>query len=71
MDEEQYQEFRDAFNIFDVDHSGTISVSELRKVLRAMGKEMSNEQVLEMMREVDKDGNNEIDFIEFVNLMQR
>ena len=71
MDEEQYNEFRDAFNIFDVDHSGTISVSELRKVLRAMGRDVSEQQVKDMMNEVDKDGNNEIDFIEFVNLMQR
>lgn len=53
-----------AFNAFDTDKSGTITVEEVRKVL---GGGVSGGDTIfeEIIKEVDMDGDNEIDINEF------
>ena len=41
LDEEQVNECRAAFNLFDKDQDGTISVQELGIVIRSLGKNVS------------------------------
>ena len=36
-DEEQMEELREAFNLFDADHSGVIDARELKAAIRALG----------------------------------
>merc|ERR1712137_518746 len=60
------QEMREAFAIFDKDGSGTITADELRQVMMNMGEKLSKEEVDDMIREADADGNGEIDYEEFV-----
>lgn len=68
---EQIEEFRDAFNLFDTDHSGSISATELSTVMKSLGLTPNETDVLDLMNEIDQDGNNEIDFDEFLSLMAR
>ncbi|CCK71480.1 uncharacterized protein KNAG_0H00640 [Huiozyma naganishii CBS 8797] len=68
---EQIQEFRDAFDLFDKDKSGSISASELTTVMKSLGLTPSEDEVRDLMNEIDQDGNNEIDFDEFLSLMAR
>jgi calmodulin len=51
------------------DGSGTIDSSELGAALRAMGQELTDEDVAKMLAEADDDGGGEIDFNEFCALM--
>ncbi|XP_049936181.1 uncharacterized protein LOC116262884 [Nymphaea colorata] len=62
----------DAFNVFDTDRDGKISVYELRRVFVALGDEdCTLEDCLRMIRGVDKDGDGYVDFEEFVTMMTR
>ncbi|KAI7726127.1 hypothetical protein M8C21_031007, partial [Ambrosia artemisiifolia] len=63
------QELQEAFDMFDADSNGTIDAKELRNATRALGFEMTKEQIDEMMAEVDRNGSGAIDFDEFVYMM--
>ncbi|KAF3904211.1 Calmodulin [Orbilia brochopaga] len=63
-------ELRDAFNVFDKDKTGTIDAAELRLVMKALGEDLTDDQIEEMIREADKDGNGTIDFEEFKAIMK-
>lgn len=63
------QEIKEAFELFDTDGSGTIDAKELNVAMRALGFEMTEEQINNMIADVDKDGSGAIDFDEFVYMM--
>ncbi|XP_051127407.1 caltractin-like [Andrographis paniculata] len=63
------QEIKEAFELFDTDQSGTIDAKELNVAMRALGFEMSEEEITQMIAEVDKDGSGSIDFEEFCHMM--
>jgi len=67
--EEQIAEFKEAFSLFDRDRDGTIDNEELGTVLRSLGNQPTDEEVEDMIREADKDGNGTIDFAEFIEMM--
>eukprot|EP00299_Pterocystis_sp_00344_P007562 c2504_g1_i1.p1 GENE.c2504_g1_i1~~c2504_g1_i1.p1 ORF type:complete len:150 (+),score=48.01 c2504_g1_i1:41-490(+) len=68
---DQIREFREAFEMFDKDGSGTIDARELATVLRSLGQNPTNEQLREMISIVDSDHSGTIDFGEFLNMMAR
>jgi calmodulin len=49
-------ELRDAFNLFDRDQSGSISLSELKQVLIALNFKPTDSLVRKVMKEMDADG---------------
>eukprot|EP01066_Platyproteum_vivax_P008990 Platyproteum_vivax@DN390_c0_g1_i1.p1 len=69
LTEEQKQEIKEAFNLFDADGNGTISTKELKVAMRALGFEPKKEEIKKMISEVDKDGNEMIQYSEFLELM--
>merc|ERR1719162_2044338 len=69
LSEEQIDEIREAFNLFDGDQSGAIDVRELKAAMRALGFEVKNEELKKMVADVDGDGNGTIEFGEFLEMM--
>merc|ERR1712224_914810 len=69
LTEEQMDEIREAFNLFDGDQSGAIDVRELKAAMRALGFEVKNEELKKMVSDVDNDGNGTIEFAEFLEMM--
>ena len=69
LTEEQKQEFKDVFSLFDKDGDGTVSTKELGMVMRALGQNPTDAEIAEMIKEVDVDGNGEVVFDEFCGLM--
>lgn len=60
------QKLKKAFQLFDLDNSGSISSTELKNTLgNLIGKKMSDQVWIEMIKEVDLDGSGEIEFEEF------
>ncbi|XP_069884760.1 centrin-1 [Dipodomys merriami] len=69
LTEDQKQEVREAFDLFDADGSGTIDVKELKVAMRALGFEPRKEEMKKMISEVDKEGTGKISFNDFLAVM--
>merc|ERR1712178_662091 len=69
LSEEQKQELREAFDLFDTDGSGAVDFSELHTAMKALGFEPKKEEINKMVKEMDKDGDATVDFEEFCIMM--
>lgn len=69
LTEDQIEEFKEAFALFDKDGDGTITADELGVVMRSLGRNPTREELEAMIAEVDDDGSGEIEFPEFLRLM--
>ncbi|XP_051877561.1 centrin-2 isoform X1 [Pristis pectinata] len=67
--EDQKQEIREAFDLFDTDGTGSIDVKELKVAMRALGFEPKKEEIKKMIAEIDKEGTGKIDFNEFLSVI--
>ena len=56
------EEIREAFRVFDKDGNGFISASELRHVMTNLGEKLTDEEVDEMIREADIDGDGQVNY---------
>jgi calcium-dependent protein kinase len=63
----QEDKLRDAFKLFDEDKSGKISKSEISKVLKF---KKSGAEMTKLFEKYDLNGDGEIDFDEFLNMMK-
>lgn len=69
LTEEQRQEIKEAFDLFDTDSSGVIDAKELKVAMRALGFEPKKEEVRRILQEIDKNGEGVIRFEEFMDIM--
>ena len=53
------------------DGSGEICTKELLAVMRALGQNPTEDELLNLVMEIDTDGNGVIDFDEFVAMMKK
>ncbi|PSR92769.1 Calmodulin-like protein [Actinidia chinensis var. chinensis] len=63
------EELKEAFKVFDKDQNGYISATELRQVMINLGEKLSDEEVDQMIKEADLDGDGQVNFDEFVKMM--
>lgn len=72
LTEEDMEELREAFNLFDTDGSGSIDVRELKAAMRALGFAVKKAEIRAMLEEngvrLDETGGT-IDFSSFVEIM--
>jgi calcium-dependent protein kinase len=59
-----------AFRVFDLNDDGAISPEELKAVLSSQGSSICNKNIEEIMEEVDTNKDGQIDFPEFMNMLQ-
>ena len=69
LTEEQKQEIKEAFDLFDTDGSGNIDQKELKVAMRALGFEPKREEVRRMIAESNRDGSGTISFETFQEVM--
>ncbi|RLN73970.1 hypothetical protein BBJ28_00006646 [Nothophytophthora sp. Chile5] len=62
---------REQFAHYDADSSGSISATELHKLFSSLGEPLTLSNVRELIQEVDADGNGEVDFDEFLQLLRK
>ena len=69
----QKEEIKKAFDFFDITGSGTIEAKNLKVVLRALGFDPSNEEIVKLIKDLGRsDGKidtQKIDFQEFLEIM--
>ena len=66
LTEEEIDEIKEAFNMFDTQGSGTIDPKELKAAMNSLGFEKKSPIVYEMICELDEYGS-DIDFQEFLD----
>ena len=59
-----------AFEIFDKNHDGTISINEFKHILMDLGQKFSEDEVNEIITEIDLDNNGKINYRDFVEFWQ-
>ena len=67
--EEQKQEIKEAFDLFDSESSGAIDAKELKVAMRALGFEPKKEEIRKILSEVDKSGEGIIRYDDFLDIM--
>ena len=55
------QEMLQAFKVFDMNNSGTISATEIHRVIGSIGQKVSDEELQCIIQEVDKNEDGTID----------
>lgn len=65
------EEMLKAFRLFDDDESGKISFKNLKRVAKELGENMTDDEILEMIEEADRDGDGEIGEEEFMRIMRK
>ena len=68
-DTEAAEGTRDAFEFFDKNVNGSIDRAELRRIMRILGEKIIDEEVEEIFNEADLDGDGNIDYEEFSEMM--
>ena len=64
-------EIRRAFTLFDDDHSGKISLRNMKRVARELGEHLSEDELQAMIDEFDRDNDGEISAEEFMYIMKQ
>lgn len=71
LTDQQINTFREIFDEFDADSSGTISITELDAVMQRTGLEPPMDIVYAILESIDMDKSGDIDFDEFCSLLTR
>ncbi|KAJ8775714.1 hypothetical protein J1605_016262 [Eschrichtius robustus] len=65
LSEEQKQEIKDAFELFDTDKDEAIDYHELKVAMRALGFDVKKADVLKILKDYDREGTGKITFEDF------
>ena len=68
-DNDSEEELIEAFKVFDRDGNGLISNVELQHVMASLGENVTMDEVDEMIKEADLDGDEYINYEEFVKMI--
>ncbi|OMJ95961.1 hypothetical protein SteCoe_517 [Stentor coeruleus] len=69
LDEELLAEIKEAFNIFDTEHTGSIDARELKAAMRALGFDVKKQEIRKIMQDLDKSVNEKVNYNEFLSIM--
>lgn len=70
LSDEQKQEIKEAFELFDTDKDGCVDYHELKVAMRALGFDMKKAEVLKILRDHDKTGHGLMDFEDFAKISE-
>ena len=62
------EEMKDAFKVFDKDGNKVLTAHEMRQIFMGM-KEVAENEIELMIKEADLDGDGQIDYEEFLRMM--
>lgn len=71
QDRDPREEIEKAFMRFDDDNTKRISFRNLKRVALELGEELTDEELNEMIKAADQDGDGEISKEEFIKLMEK
>ncbi|KAG5682763.1 putative Calcium-dependent protein kinase 20 [Polypedilum vanderplanki] len=69
LTEEQKNDIKEAFDLFDTSCTGVIDIKELKVAIRALGFEPKKEEIKKMIADIDKDRTGKLSYADFLSLM--
>lgn len=69
LTDEQKNDIKEAFDLFDTNGTGVIDTKELKVAIRALGFEPKKEEIKKMIADIDKDGSGKLSYADFLTLM--
>ncbi|CAH1251492.1 CETN3 [Branchiostoma lanceolatum] len=69
LTEEQKQEIKEAFELFDTDKDHAIDYHELKVAMRALGFDVKKADVLKILRDYDREATGKISYEDFLEVM--
>lgn len=69
LTEDEIEEIKEAFDLFDTDGSGTIDPKELKAAMQSLGFDAKNQTIFQMISDLDRNKSGDIDFEEFLDMM--
>jgi Ca2+-binding EF-hand superfamily protein len=69
--EDKIAEFREAFELFDKDQDGCITIDDLAALMKALNFPPTDQEIQNMKSEVDVDQNGNVDYKEYISLIAR
>ena len=71
LTDEQKQEIKEAFELFDTDKDGYVDYHELKVAMRALGFDLKKAEVLKILRDHDRSNQNLMAFEDFAKISER
>jgi len=71
LEKDEIRQLKEAFAFFDHNNDGEISTQEIGKVMKALGLDITEEELKDIMNDLDENGDGHMDFDEFVLMMDR
>ena len=71
LTKEQITQFTEVFSLFDKNTNGTITIKELRALMKSLGQNHTENEFQDLINEVDFDHKGTISLNDFLNLMSR
>ncbi|KAL5258094.1 hypothetical protein ACHWQZ_G012895 [Mnemiopsis leidyi] len=65
---EQKEELREAFDLFDSDKDGVIDYHELKVAMKALGFDVKKAEVLKLLKDYDRDGSGNMYWDDFFDI---
>ncbi|KAH7104959.1 Ca2+-binding EF-hand superfamily protein [Auriculariales sp. MPI-PUGE-AT-0066] len=69
LSDEQKQEIKEAFELFDTNKDGALDYHELKVAMRALGTDLKKPEVLKLLRDHDKTGDSLLVYDDFLKVM--
>jgi len=66
MSQAEMEDLRDCFTVIDTDHSGTLTANEFANAMKTVLPTIREDQIEEIFKSIDQDGNGEISYLEFL-----
>jgi centrin-1 len=70
IERDPMQEVLKAFQLFDKDHNGSISLKDLKTATLELGENLTDDELREMIKEADRDLDGEVGQREFLEMMK-
>jgi centrin-3 len=70
LTDEQKQEIKEAFELFDTDKDGYVDYHELKVAMRALGFDLKKAEVLKILRDHDRGNQNLMSFEDFAKISE-
>lgn len=64
------EELRKSFRLYDADDTGKITFENLKDTAHDLGEDITDDEIRDMIKEADMDGDGEINLDEFIQMMK-